>query len=54
MPKIMADHDVEGHLQVLLNIWSSPQWNDIWADAACEVETFERLGIGPDATDSEI
>lgn len=45
MPTIMADHDVEGHLQVLLSICLSPQWIDLWTEAQCSVETFERLGL---------
>ncbi len=54
MPTIMADHDVEGHLQVLLSVWLSPQWIDLWTEAQCGVETFERLGIGEDASDSDV
>lgn len=54
MPKIMADHNVEGHLQVLLNIASSPEWSDIWSAVACEIESFERLGIPHETPDSEL
>jgi hypothetical protein len=52
MPTIMADHDVEGHLQVLLSIWSSPDWKEFWADVSCQIESFERLGFEPNASDS--
>lgn len=51
MPKIMADQNVEGHLQVLVTVWSSPEWGDIWADQSCEIESFDRLGIRPDTPD---
>jgi hypothetical protein len=54
MPTIMADHDVEGHLEVLLRIWLSPDWRESWADVSCNIESFERLGIGEDASDMEI
>ena len=54
MPTIMADHDVEGHLRVLLNVWLSPGWIDIWTASRCEVESFDRLGIAEDAPDSLI
>jgi hypothetical protein len=54
MPTIMADHDVEGQLRALLNIWLSPKWIDLWTDAGCDVASFERLGISEDATDSEV
>ncbi len=46
MPKLMADHNVSGHLQVLLSIASSVEWGEVWAELACEIETFERLPIG--------
>lgn len=51
---IMADHDVEGHLQILLNIWSSPEWADLWAEMSCEIESFERLSISRAASDQDI
>jgi hypothetical protein len=54
MPKIMADHNVEGHLQAIITVWSSPDWGDIWADQSCEIESFERLGISPDTPDIEL
>ncbi len=37
MPKIMADHNVEGHLQVLMTIWSSPDWDDLWTGLSCRL-----------------
>jgi hypothetical protein len=54
MPKIMSDHNVEGHLDVLLTIWTSPAWNDVWQDLSCDVESFQRLGIAHDTPDTEL
>jgi hypothetical protein len=54
MPSIMADHDVEGHLRILLSIWSSPKWADIWQDTHCDIESFTRLSIEPTASDEEV
>ena len=54
MPAIMADHNVEKHLQVLLNIWSSPGWGDVWRGLGCELESFGRLGIAPDTSDTDL
>ena len=54
MPTIMADHDVEGHLRVILNLWLSPDWRQHWAETSCDIESFERLGIADDASDSEV
>jgi len=54
MPTIMADHDVEGHLKVLMNIWLSSIWIDLWSELHCSVESFERLDIGDDTADSDV
>lgn len=54
MPTIMADHDVEGHLNVLQDIWLSPGWIEAWTEARGEIATFERLGLEESATDAEI
>ncbi len=54
MPKIMADHDVEGHLEILLRIWTSSPWNELWQQLACEIESFRRRGIAYDTTDAEL
>ena len=54
MQKIMADHNVEGHLQVLITIWSSPDWDDLWTGLSCEIESFERLAIATDVADTEL
>lgn len=54
MPRIMADHNVEGHLQVLLNIWSSAAWGDVWEGMGGNLESFERLGIAPDTLDTDL
>jgi hypothetical protein len=54
MPTILADHDVEGHLQVLLRIWLSPAWSEFWLDVDCEIESRERLGISDNVSDAEL
>jgi predicted nuclease of predicted toxin-antitoxin system len=54
MPTIMADHDVEGHVRVLLTIWLSPGWIDLWTDAHCNVVSFRDLGLDEKSTDAEI
>jgi predicted nuclease of predicted toxin-antitoxin system len=54
MPRIMADHNVEGHLHALMDIWASPDWGDVWSELSCEVESFERLGISHSTPDTEL
>jgi predicted nuclease of predicted toxin-antitoxin system len=46
--------ETEGHLQLLINVWTSPEWGDIWAEQPCEIESFERLGIPHDTPDTEL
>jgi hypothetical protein len=54
MPRIMADHNVEGHLQALITIWSSPAWGDVWQGMKCDLESFERQGIAADTSDTDL
>ena len=54
MLRLMADHDVEGHLDVLLRIWTSIRWRALWQALDCRIESFERLGIRVDASDAEV
>ena len=54
MPRIMADHNVEGHLHALMNIWSSPAWGEVWSELSCEVKSFERLGIAHSTPDTRL
>ena len=52
MPKVMADHNVEGHLQAFINIWLSSEWDSVWLELSCEIESFDRLGIPHDMADT--
>ena len=54
MPIIMADHDVEGHLRVLIRKWTSPDFAELWAEVNCEFESFKRLGLEPDTPDCDV
>jgi hypothetical protein len=54
MLRILADHDVEGQVQVLVRICMSAEWAEIWEGLNCRVESFELLGLSPDTDDSKI
>ncbi len=54
MPAILADHDIEGQLKVLLSIWTSPDWIDLWQMLDCHVHTFLSLAISKEMPDSEL
>ena len=51
MPGIMADHNVEGQLAVLLRIWTSAAWALLWESLAIEVESLARVGLPYDISD---
>jgi hypothetical protein len=49
----MADHDIEGQMQVLLRLLTSVEWHTLWAELAVRVESFASLGVPtniPDVT----
>lgn len=53
MPAIMADHDIEGQMQVLLRLLTSAEWHTLWTELAVRVESFASLCIPtniPDVT----
>jgi hypothetical protein len=52
MPKILADHDVEGQLAVLLSIWISDDWRGLWEELDGSVATFASLGLPQTTPDS--
>jgi len=54
MLAIMADHDIEGHLQVLLKILDSGDWRELWNEIAVSVESFSTLQVSYAARDAEL
>jgi hypothetical protein len=49
---ILADNNVEGHVNRLLFIFEGEEWGDAWADLRLAVETFERLGLARNTSDA--
>jgi hypothetical protein len=45
MPAIMADHDIEGQMQLLLRLLSAGEWHLVWTELAVRVESFASLGV---------
>ena len=50
----MADHDIEGHLQVLLQLLKSEEWRALWDDLTYNIESFESLGIPYNTSDLDL
>ena len=51
MTKIVPDHNVEGHLQILISVCTSADWHGFWRESECEIETFEGLGLDRSVSD---
>ncbi len=54
MPRIIADHNIEGHLKVLVRILQTGPWAEIWNEIGVEIVSFENLGLSPDASDTDL
>ena len=52
MLTLMADHDVEGQMQVLLRVLTSAEWHALWTELAVHVESFASLGMPTHAPDA--
>jgi hypothetical protein len=51
MPAIMADHDIEGQMQVLLRLLTSAAWFEVWHELAIRVESFASLELPENTSD---
>ena len=54
MPRILSDHDVQGHVSRLMDICQMPPWIGLWRELACGLCTFEELDLAVDASDAII
>ena len=54
MPGLLADHDVEGHLQLLLRRLQSDPWSELWDGLGFRIETFETLGLATNISDATL
>jgi len=52
MPGIMADHNIEGHFEVLLRIVRAAPWQELWDELHVEIASFASLGLSADASDA--
>ena len=51
---ILADANVEGHLQILLTILEGPIWQQIWDHLQLSLLTFHEIGLTADASDAAV
>ena len=51
MQRLLADHDVQGHVSRLMDICQQPPWIDLWRELECMLCTFEEFDLAVNATD---
>ena len=54
MRAIMADNDVIGQINELLNLCRSDEWREIWLSLNLTIRTFAELSLESSASDAEI
>jgi hypothetical protein len=54
MAAIMADHDCEGQMQMLLRLLTSAEWEALWTELAVRVESFASLDVPPGTPDADL
>jgi hypothetical protein len=54
MPAIMADHDIEGQMQILLRWLNSAEWRVLWTELAVRIESFASVGLPINTPDAEL
>ena len=54
MPSVMADHDVEGQVRILLRVLMSDDWREFWLELGYQIESFASLGIATNTADIDL
>ena len=54
MLAIMADHDIEGQVQLVLHLLMSSEWHAIWTELAVRVESFASVGLPVNTPDAAL
>jgi len=54
MLAIMADHDIEGQVQLVLHLLTSPEWHTLWTELVVRVESFASLGLPAHTSDAAL
>jgi hypothetical protein len=52
MKGILADTNIQGHVEILVSIWESDLWSDIWRSLHLKLHTFEELSLARDTPDT--
>jgi len=53
-PGLLADVNVQGHVEVLLLVLESSEWAELWRSLQATAHTFADVGLSRDAKDVEV
>jgi hypothetical protein len=54
MTGILADNDVEGYVVVIVTIWQSDAWRDLWDELGLSVASLDALALARESSDAVI
>lgn len=54
MRAIMADNDVQGHFDALIQRFQSADWSELWDSLGLKVTDFEAVGLARASSDALI
>ena len=52
MKGILADMNCQLHLEILMHLWQTPKWREIWDSLGLLVPTFDDLGLAHNCPDA--
>jgi len=54
MRAIMADNDIQGHMNALMHLLTSDAWRDLWVGLNLTVRTFAEISLTADVSDAAL
>jgi hypothetical protein len=54
MNGILADINIQGHVELLRHIWESAYWQEVWSSLALSVCTFPQVGLASNTPDTQV
>lgn len=52
MKAILADNNIQGHVQVIFTVLESESWRELWAEVNLPLATFRDIGLTAEVSDA--
>ena len=52
MNAILADNNIQGHVQVIFTVLESESWRELWAEVNLPLATFRDIGLTAEVSDA--